>query len=147
MTCCLPSAMPTPRVLLTLITRFTGPTWGPSGADRTQVGPMVAPWTLLYEDLLSNRPPSTNLSEIVIKIPTSFSKKIHLKILSIKWRSVWSALVTITQGWWCEKRMPHLYVCILWRHHNKYQDNITVMSHGRQCLWNRRYLDPLSKSV
>ena len=24
-----------------------GPTWGPSGADRTQVGPMMAPWTLL----------------------------------------------------------------------------------------------------
>ena len=23
------------------------PTWGPSGADRTQVGPMLAPWTLL----------------------------------------------------------------------------------------------------
>ena len=25
-----------------------GPTWGPSGADRTQVGPMLAAWTLLY---------------------------------------------------------------------------------------------------
>ena len=24
-----------------------GPTWCPSGADRTQVGPMLAPWTLL----------------------------------------------------------------------------------------------------
>ena len=30
-----------------LIARFVGPTWGPSGADRTQVGPMLAPWTLL----------------------------------------------------------------------------------------------------
>ena len=29
------------------IARFMGPTWGPSGADRTQVGPMLAPWTLL----------------------------------------------------------------------------------------------------
>ena len=27
--------------------RFMGPTWGPSGVDRTQVGPMLAPWTLL----------------------------------------------------------------------------------------------------
>ena len=27
--------------------RFMGPTWGPSGADRTQVGPMLVPWTLL----------------------------------------------------------------------------------------------------
>ena len=31
----------------TLIARFMGPTWGPSGADRTQVGPMLAPWTSL----------------------------------------------------------------------------------------------------
>ena len=30
-----------------LIARFMGPTWGPSGADRTQVGPMLAAWTLL----------------------------------------------------------------------------------------------------
>ena len=27
--------------------RFMGPTWGPSGAGRTQVGPMLAPYTLL----------------------------------------------------------------------------------------------------
>ena len=31
----------------TLIARFMGPTWGPSGADSTQVGPILAPWTLL----------------------------------------------------------------------------------------------------
>ena len=30
-----------------LIARFMGPTWGLSGADRTQVGPMLAPRTLL----------------------------------------------------------------------------------------------------
>ena len=33
--------------LMTLIAWFMGPTWGPSGADRTQVGPMLGPWTLL----------------------------------------------------------------------------------------------------
>ena len=27
---------------VSLIARFVGPTWGPSGADRTQVGPMLA---------------------------------------------------------------------------------------------------------
>ena len=32
---------------LSLIARFMGPTWGPCGADRTQVGPMFTPWTLL----------------------------------------------------------------------------------------------------
>ena len=30
-----------------LIAIFKGPTWGPSGAARTQVGLMLAPWTLL----------------------------------------------------------------------------------------------------
>ena len=33
--------------VVSLIARFMGPTWGLSGADRTQVGPMLAPWTLL----------------------------------------------------------------------------------------------------
>ena len=33
--------------ICSLIARFMGPTWGPPGADRTQVGPMLAPWTLL----------------------------------------------------------------------------------------------------
>ena len=35
------------RVITPQIARFMGPTWGPSGADRTQVGPMLAPWILL----------------------------------------------------------------------------------------------------
>ena len=29
-----------------------GPKWGPSGADRTQVGPMLAPWTLLSKCIM-----------------------------------------------------------------------------------------------
>ena len=33
--------------ITSLIARLMGPTWGPSGTDRTQVGPMLAPWTLL----------------------------------------------------------------------------------------------------
>ena len=34
-----------------LIARFKGPTWGPSGADRTQVGPMnLALWGVLYDN-------------------------------------------------------------------------------------------------
>ena len=36
----------------TQIARFMGPTWGPSGADRTQVGPMWATWTLLSGNIL-----------------------------------------------------------------------------------------------
>ena len=35
------------RIETPLITKFLGPIWGPAGADRTQVGSMLAPWTLL----------------------------------------------------------------------------------------------------
>ena len=35
-----------------LIARFMGPTWGPSGAERTQVGLMLVPWTLLSGTVL-----------------------------------------------------------------------------------------------
>ena len=35
-----------------------GPTWGPAGTDRAQVGPTLAPWTLLSGMLLCE----TNLS-------------------------------------------------------------------------------------
>ena len=39
----------------TPIARFMVPTWGPSRADRTQVGPILAPWTLLSgKDITSN---------------------------------------------------------------------------------------------
>ena len=40
--------------LLSLIARFMGPTWGPSGADRTQMGPMFAPWISLSEIAMVN---------------------------------------------------------------------------------------------
>ena len=36
------------RVYLSHDSKVIGPTWGPSGADRTQVGPMLAPWILLH---------------------------------------------------------------------------------------------------
>ena len=37
-------------------------TWGPSGADRTQVGPMLAPWTLLSGQVYSqNRDDNLNV--------------------------------------------------------------------------------------
>ena len=33
--------------LATQIAKFMGPTWGSPGSCRTQIGPMLAPWTLL----------------------------------------------------------------------------------------------------
>ena len=37
----------TQRRKLPQIAKFMGPTWGPPGSSRAQVGPMLAPWTLL----------------------------------------------------------------------------------------------------
>ena len=42
---------------LALIARFMGSTWGPHGTDRTQMGPILAPLTLLsgsYKSLVTN---------------------------------------------------------------------------------------------
>ena len=37
---------------LTQIAKFMGPTWGPPGSCRLQMGPMLAPWTLLSGNTL-----------------------------------------------------------------------------------------------
>ena len=44
------------------IARFMGSVWGPPGADRTQVGPMLVPWTLLSR--LSPIPLSHNATKL-----------------------------------------------------------------------------------
>ena len=56
-----------PGVTWTLIARIMGPTWGPSGADRIQVGPMLAPWTVLFGQHMMVQPPK-NLFCITNKI-------------------------------------------------------------------------------
>ena len=42
-----PCASMSQHCVIHLIAIFMGPTWGPPGAARTQVGPMLATWTLL----------------------------------------------------------------------------------------------------
>ena len=49
------------------IAKFMGPTWGPPAADRNQVGPMLAPWTLLSwlhrEDMIKISQVTKNTAE------------------------------------------------------------------------------------
>ena len=40
------------RVVLLLISGLMGQTWGPSGADRTQVGPMFVLWIAIWDPLM-----------------------------------------------------------------------------------------------
>ena len=53
---------------LPLIASFMGPTWGSTGADRTQVGPMLAPRTLLSGTLFTCKRYSLNLHEILFLV-------------------------------------------------------------------------------
>ena len=68
---------------LSLIARFMGPTWGPSGADRTHVGPMLAPWTLLSGTAISSwsyrsrSPHVTHFLIMTISLFVSQMKRIH----------------------------------------------------------------------
>ena len=63
------------RLLMPLIARFMGPTRGPSGADRTQVGPMLASWTLL-----SGVPPNLKRPEAILQFcPLLFIRKCSCK--------------------------------------------------------------------
>ena len=68
-------------VRLTLIARFMGPTWGPTGADRTQVGPMLAPWTLLSGTLLqldaTTRLLANDRAAFLWKLPYDWLKGLH----------------------------------------------------------------------
>ena len=51
------------------IARFMGTTWGPSGADRTQVGPMLTPWTVLSGLTFQNHWPAsgTDIRQFVVE--------------------------------------------------------------------------------
>ena len=64
------------------IARFEGPTWGPPGSYRPQMGPILAPWTLLSENIffigtrnglapaIEHQPVPLDLSNsMVIRIP------------------------------------------------------------------------------
>ena len=55
----------------TLIARFMGPTWGSSGADGTQVGPLLAPWTLLSRKTTLSIMKSCSKVNLLIKLPVS----------------------------------------------------------------------------
>ena len=86
-----------------LIARSMGPTWGPPVADRTQVGPMLAPWTLISG--------MAWLMFMIIIIdslyPIAFSHNIisedmvHSHYL-IQWWHTYSIWYIICAGFWCD---------------------------------------------
>ena len=66
-------------------TKFMGPTWGPSGSCRPQMGPMLTPWTLL-----------SGVSYQVTICPLSYAHgfAVHCSVMVIFWVTggfLWSA--------------------------------------------------------
>ena len=88
------------KAMVSLTARFVGPTWNPSGADRFQVGPMLAPWTLLSDVLfrLSVKGGAIFNSPIQLKLPFAVFRKWNLYDIS-KVHSMYYQVVTKTTGY------------------------------------------------
>ena len=78
--------------------RFMGPTWGPSEADRTQVGPMLASWTLLSGWLWRYTPVFLNPSHTGIE--TMLQPIYDHKIRRIAYKSLTNRAIDLrSRGW------------------------------------------------
>ena len=72
------------------ITKFMGPTWGPSGSCRAQMGPMLAPWSLLsglisyIHSMTLIYKPATDLRPVLSSKPFVKSSKIQVSYQVIK---------------------------------------------------------------
>ena len=82
------------HLMVSPIARFMGPTWSPSGADRTQVGPMLAPWTLL--------------SGITMKASVACYFQCKFAIWLLKSRN----LAYMNKNWLCHIKFSLLWQCI-----------------------------------
>ena len=95
-----------------------GPTWGPSGADRTQVGPMFALWTLPSGYIHTNN--------ILIQKDLCWSRMAD--IVELEYYRVTGTLVAFITFWVVMAFGTMLHVPIVWRW--DYQQNIILLSMG-----------------
>ena len=79
--------------ITTQIAKFMGSTWDPPGACRPQMGPMLAPWTLLYGEL------GVYIWTIPYECPGSMARRPHSAIRysssSIFWRWQYLQIISI----------------------------------------------------
>ena len=86
--------------ILALIARFMGPMWGPSGADRNQVGPMLAPWTSLSGCL--------TILLLTCRLSTKSSKR---GTSMAQWKTAVSPLLMHWQ--YCSLSLSHQYAVVM----------------------------------
>ena len=100
-------------VMRSHIAKFMGPIWGPSGSCRPQMGPMLAPWTLLsgvylkvayiiivsavIVDGLALLGAGTSADIVLIKFVSCMYPILALQRLNHQW---WSQLMVWVSGWW-----------------------------------------------
>ena len=97
-----PEPPPQPKIRpppIPQIPRFMGPTWGPSGADRTQVDPMWAPWTLLSGPiflLLFKRRRITSMwnADCLVLFCRHMLFRIYI-ITKLGWHQIWNSFPAI----------------------------------------------------
>ena len=97
--------------ITSLITRSMRPTWGPPGADnRTQVCPMLAPWTLLHCFKSTTRADCTGMSDLGILWEITTSKAVKLFYQTILWHgyNVWGML----EFWTWIINYTHIKICV-----------------------------------
>ena len=92
---------------LTLIARFMGPTWGPSGADRTQVGPMLDPWTLLSGEPMLNRLPDAYVCKYFYGL-FNLKYMFPLKSLNSYWSTIIGMWIFHVNVWYSKVQMKSL---------------------------------------
>ena len=88
-------------LVYTLIARFMGPTWDPSGADRTQMGPLLVPWTLLSGYI--NTTSCTLKLHAIILIQTEHTHRQHLAYVdhcNQRHMDIHVSIYACTQMWW-----------------------------------------------
>ena len=95
-------------------TQLMGPTWGPSGADRTQVGPMLATWTLLLGLLHKDRISFPKCLQLIRDSEWSIAAQmIFFQIggwyLAALWFSSIITRTTRTPAFWGYPPPPHDY--------------------------------------
>ena len=82
------------------IAKFIGPTWGPPGSCWPQMGPMLAPWTLLsgsWMGSISNR--LFQLSSFVLEIPCAWNGWIGSLSTRISFYSTQPKDMGSNKGW------------------------------------------------
>ena len=111
--------------LMTLLARFMGPIWGPTWADRTQVGPMLTPWTLLSRDDV-HEPHDVDAFEVGISAPKEWQ---ILSYCSNPASILWWYSPTFQQ--WVDQDTS---IFCQWNT----DSNLLIYTHSQNDLWNEK---------